>query len=133
MRRRQLLVWLEKYKSSWEQQDSKAFSELFTPDARYRETPFLEFVHGPEFRAFWEDLATKQADNRFHYEVLFSKNDQAVVHWKASTTWIASNERRVGDGIFLLTFSSDFRCTELLEWQHWQAEGMAAVKQWGVS
>lgn len=133
MRRRQLVGWLEKYKYSWEKQDPKAFSELFTPDARYRETPFLEFVQGPEFSAFWEDLATKQADNHFHYDVLFSKNDKAAVHWTASTTWLASNERRVGDGVFLLTFSADFRCRELLEWQHWQAEGAAPLKQWGVS
>jgi len=133
VRRKQLVAWLEKYRNSWEQQDSDAFANLFAADARYRETPFLEFVHGPQFRAFWEEIAEKQAANRFYYEIILTARDRAVVHWTATTTWVPTDERRAGDGIFLLTFNDDGRCKELLEWQHWQPEGLAPIKQWGVS
>jgi hypothetical protein len=133
VRRKQLEVWLEKYRKSWEQQDSETFANLFAPDARYRETPFLEFVHGPQFRAFWKEIATKQADNRFSYEIVLTARDRAVVHWTATTTWIPTDERRPGDGVFLLRFDDNGQCMELLEWQHWQPAGLAPLRQWGVS
>ena len=132
MRRKELEAWLDKYKKSWELQDSEAFVDLFTPDARYRETPFVEFVEGSDFRPFWDEIASKQADNRFHYEIILISGDRAVVHWTCTSTWLPADERRMGDGIFLLAFSSDGRCKELLEWAHWQLDGLAPRKVWGA-
>ena len=112
-------AWMDSYKRSWEKQDADAFVTLFTGDAVYRDTPFDEPFQGPDFHAVWTELATRQSDNRFDFEVMAVSGEMAFVHWWGTTTRVPSGERSKGDGMFVLYFHDDGRCRELREWQHW--------------
>jgi hypothetical protein len=115
-----LTKWLAAYKKAWEQQDADAFVNLFTTDCEYRDTPFIEPVPGSEFRAFWRALAEIQQDNHIEFEIpVPPAGNRAVVNWWAVSTRKGTMERRQGNGIFLLTFAPDGRCSDLREWQHW--------------
>ena len=48
-------AWLDGYKAAWEDGDPAAVGELFTAEATYRETPFVEPLKGNE-RALGFDL-----------------------------------------------------------------------------
>ena len=115
-----LTSWMSSYETSWETQDADLFVTLFTDDARYLDKPFTPPVDGPDFHRMWSDLATRQSDNRFEWDILGMDGDLGFVHWHATSTRTATGEQRVGDGIFMLTFAPDGRCKELREWQHWR-------------
>ena len=122
--------WLTRYKRAWENQDPDLFVTLFSDDATYRERPFMEDVHGNDFHQFWSDLATRQADNQITLEVVAVKDQTGVVNWRANSTRVASGERREGNGIFVLTFEPDGRCSRVREWQDWRRVGDPLAKGW---
>ncbi len=122
--------WLAAYKRAWEMQDADLFVTLFTPDCEYRDTPYKEPVPAPEFHAFWRALAKRQQDNRIDFEILgHASGNRAVVNWEATSTRRASGERREGNGIFVLTFAEDGRCSDVREWQHWHLVGAPLEKR----
>jgi len=121
--------WLARYKRAWETQDADLFVTLFTPACEYRDNPWIEPVPGAEFHAFWKALATIQRDNRIELTCLAVKGDLAIVNWQARYTRLPAGERRMGDGIFRLTFAPDGRVADLLEWQHWKLEGAPLEKR----
>lgn len=117
----QLKQWLDAYKQAWENQDADAFVKLFTTDCEYRSRPFTEPVPGKELHAFWRALAKQQQDNHIDSEILGkASGNRAIVNWRASYTQRGTSERREGNGIFLLAFANDGRCSNLWEWQHWR-------------
>ena len=120
----QLTDWLTAYKRAWETQDADTFVNLFTGTSEYRDTPFMEPVPHADFHAFWRALAGLQKENAIDFEVLCQSDDRAVVNWRAESTRRDTGERREGNGIFLLTFAADGRCSELREWQHWHPKGV---------
>ena len=121
--------WLAAYKKSWESQDPELFASLFSKECAYRDTPFVEPVPGAEFRAFWRALAKLQSDNHIEFEVLGLVGDRAIVNWHAFSTRTANRERREGDGIFVLSFAADGRCSDVREWQHWRIAGSPLEKR----
>lgn len=126
----QLSQWLATYKLAWEQQDPYVFVRLFTPDCEYRDHPFIEPVKGYEFQAFWRALAETQQENQIDFEILgFTPDQRAIVNWQATTTRRGTNERREGNGIFVLTFEAEGRCSDLREWQHWHPIGAPLEKR----
>ena len=126
MNRDEISAWMARYQRAWETQDTERFVSLFTADGRYLDRPFTPPVDARDFRQMWTELATRQADNQFEWDILAVEGHLAFVHWHAHSTRVASNERREGDGIFMLTFeagpdsNADWRCRELREWQHWR-------------
>ncbi|MSP87660.1 MAG: nuclear transport factor 2 family protein [Alphaproteobacteria bacterium] len=130
MDEQKLTKWLAAYKRSWEQQDADLFVKLFTPDCEYRENPFIEPVPGREFHAFWQALAQRQQDNRIEFEILGpASGNRAVVNWMATSTRRETQERRQGNGIFLLTFDAAGLCSDLREWQHAHPVGAPLEKR----
>lgn len=126
----QLSRWLAAYKRSWETQDPDAFVQLFTLDCEYRDTPFIEPVNGREFHAFWRALAEIQQDNHIDFEILgFASGNRAIVNWHATSTRRGTGECREGDGIFVLTFDAEGRCSDVREWQHWHPVGAPLEKR----
>lgn len=122
--------WLATYKTSWETQDADLFVTLFTPDCEYRDTPWIEPVPGREFHAFWRALAKIQQDNHIELQILGpASGDRVVVNWQARSTRRGIGERREGNGIFVLTFAHDGRCSDVREWQHWRAVGAPLEKR----
>ena len=125
-----LTEWLGAYKRAWETQDADLFVKLFTPDCEHRDRPYVEPVPGKEFHAFWRALAERQRDNHIDFEILgFGSKNRAIVNWQAVSTRVATGERREGNGIFVLTFAGDDRCSDLREWQHWRLLGAPLEKR----
>ena len=122
MKTQDLMRWLDSYKYAWENQDPDTFVKLFTPDCEYRDNPFIEPVPGKQFHAFWSALAKIQQDNHIDLEFLgWTSENRAMVNWQAQSTKRGTSERREGNGVFLLRFTEHGRCSDVLEWQHWQA------------
>jgi len=76
---------LERYKQAWERRDPAAAKALFSPDARYQETPFDEEMRGAEAIAqYWERETSRQRDVHFSADLLAISGAIAVAHWRAS-------------------------------------------------
>ncbi|WP_159587783.1 nuclear transport factor 2 family protein [Chelativorans xinjiangense] len=115
--------WLSGYKHSWEKQDADAFVSLYTDNAVYIDRPFSKPVEARDFHRFWSDLATRQAENRIDFELLGICADRAFANFEATYLRVKTDERRAGNGIFILDFDDAMRCTKLREWQHWYSLG----------
>lgn len=116
----QLGGWLDLYGRAWEEADPDAAAELFAEEATYRETPFSEVMRGREaIRAYWQQIPDHQRDIRFEHDVV--SVSPAVVRWRASYVRRRDGERVDLDGVFLLAFDPENRCSSLLEW--WHADG----------
>lgn len=110
--------WLDAYGRAWESRDPEAVAELFSDDATYQETPFLEPMRGRSaIREYWA-LKVERAQERpqFSFEILTVSGNTGIAHWQASFVRIASRAKVKLDGIFLLTFDPDNRCRQLREW-----------------
>lgn len=109
--------WLDAYGRAWETRDPDAAVELFAEDASYRETPFDEPMRGREaIRRYWSQVPEHQRDIEFGYEVLSAR--PALARWWASYIAVALGEPTKLDGIFLLEFDPEGRCSSLREWWH---------------
>jgi hypothetical protein len=122
--------WLTSYVRSYVDENSDAFVSLFTTDATYRETPYMEPVHAKDFRAFWDDLAKRSTRRAMQWRIFHIEEDWALVNWKATNSRRGSGELREGDGVFLLHFAADGRCRSVSEWQHWHVLGAPLEKGW---
>jgi len=110
--------WLDAYGHAWETRDPQAIAELFTEEATYQETPFVEPMRGrAAIREYWMNAVVRtQQQIRFGYEILAVAGDSCIAHWWASFIRVATQARVKLDGIFLLTFTSGGLCRELREW-----------------
>lgn len=116
----QLRGWLDLYGRAWEQADPDVAAGLFAEDATYRETPFSEIVRGRDaIRAYWHQVPDRQREIRFEHDVV--SVSPAVVRWRASYERKRDGRRVRLDGVFLLEFDAENRCSSLLEW--WHADG----------
>jgi uncharacterized protein (TIGR02246 family) len=117
----QLRGWLDLYGRAWEQADPDAVAELFTENATYRETPFSEVMEGREaIREYWRQIPETQRDIRFEADVV--SVSPAAARWRTSYVKKRTDERVTLDGVFLLGFDAENRCSSLLEWWHADAE-----------
>lgn len=117
----QLRGWLDLYGRAWERADPDAVVGLFTEDASYRETPFSEVMRGREaIREYWREIPETQREIRFEADIL--SVSPAVVRWRAGYVKKRTDERVTLDGVFLLEFDAENRCSALQEWWHADAE-----------
>jgi len=117
MTRDEFKTWLDAYDRAWESRDAKAAADVFTEDAAYQETPFVEPMRGrAEILAYWSHVANSQEQIRFEYKILAVTEEIGIAHWWASFTRIPDKTRVDLDGIFVITLGSDGRCTFLREW-----------------
>jgi ketosteroid isomerase-like protein len=118
-------AWCNSFCRAWEQQDTDAILSIFTDHAVFRESPFEPPEVGREnMRRAWDELSEMQRDNRMDCEVLATWNSSGIARWKASYTRAKDGVFRELDGIILCHFSTDGRCTELLEWRHARDNGV---------
>jgi len=111
--------WLAGYEQAWETRDAGRAAELFTADARYQEMPFDAPKIGQSgIRDYWSMVTADQRDIDFRAEIIAVDGPTGVAHWSATFTAISSGARVELDGMFVLTFDSAGRCTELREWWH---------------
>lgn len=71
-----------RYAAAWETGDADAILALFTPDARYRSSPFREPHQGHGgIRAYWQRAAGKQTNTRVHIGAPLVSGERAGIEW----------------------------------------------------
>ncbi len=112
-------AWLADYEQAWEKRDADAAAALFAEGAHYYETPYAEPFTGPDgVRAYWQKVTADQREVDFTWEIISEAPEATVAHWTARFD-LASQDITVElDGVFVLRFDDQGRCTELREWWH---------------
>ena len=68
--------WLEAYGRAWEARDSEAAASLYTDEATYQITPFLEPMRGrASLRDYWAHVAATEMQIQFEFEILAVQKD----------------------------------------------------------
>ena len=111
--------WLAGYERAWEARDAARAAELFTPNASYHEMPFDAPKAGQAgIREYWSSVTADQRDIDFKSQVVAVNGQTGVAHWSATFTAASTGARVELDGMFVLTFDANGRCSELREWWH---------------
>ena len=120
MKNEQFTPWLQAYGEAWEQGDPDAIIKLFSPDAMYFETPFVDPLVGQTaLYDYWTRGAQdSQTDITFSAIPLFVSKHQGFAHWQASFTRKSTGRHVHLDGILLAQFDENLLCTEFKEWWH---------------
>ncbi len=118
MNRESFKSWLDAYGRAWETRDPKAVGELFTENATYQETPFVDPLRGRSaIREYWsQKVERSQEQIQFGCDILAVMEKTGIAHWRTSFVRIPSKAKVKLDGIFVLTFDAENRCQALREW-----------------
>jgi ketosteroid isomerase-like protein len=112
-------AWLEAYGTAWESKETSAFVRLFSPDVTYHWTPFDAPQEGREQLAeAFESAIARQKNIAFGSTVLAIDGRRALAHWRCSFERSESERRVQLDGIFLIEFGDERKCTLFREWWH---------------
>ena len=107
--------WMEAYKAAWISNVPSEVAALFTEDAVYAVSPFAEPWTGrDEIVRRW--VAGIRQDVDMTYEVLSVQEDKAIIHWHVFTRNVGDPVRVEYDGVLVVRFAPDGRCSEHREW-----------------
>ena len=126
----ELADWIEGYRRAWVERDPQAAAALFTEDASYRSSPFVEPNLGQEgVVAYWTGATSTQADVEVEMgEPLVDGNHAAVEWW---TRMRADGEEITLVGCLLLRFAPDGRCEDLREYWNYESGRLPPHEGWG--
>ena len=114
-----LTRWLDGYRAAWENRDPDRAASLFTDNATYQETPYDKPFEGPAgVREYWANVTRDQRNVKFEYQVIAVSGNTGIAHWSAKFESAPSGAPVGLDGIFVLDFAPDGRCSRLREWWH---------------
>lgn len=113
-----LKAWLDAYGRAWATRDPQAVGKLFSEDATYQETPFVEPMRGREAIVdYWlQKVKNRQQNPQFGCQVLAVNEYVGIARWQASFIRVSTKKPVNLDGIFLLRFGEDNLCHALEEW-----------------
>ena len=125
-----LADWVEGYRRAWVERDPQAAAALFTEDASYRSSPFVEPNLGQEgVVAYWTGATSTQADVEVEMgEPLVDGNHAAVEWW---TRMRADGDEITLVGCLLLRFAADGRCEDLREYWNYESGRLPPHEGWG--
>lgn len=113
--------WLDAYRQAWENRNPEAATALFTENGTYQVTLFLEPMSGRKaIFEYWSEVARKEEDITFGYEILAANPELNIARWSASFVIVPPGLQTKLDGIFLISLDGQGRCTSLQEWWHKQ-------------
>lgn len=116
--------WMDAYGKASAENDAIASAELFSPDARYFETPFDEPMVGRKaIYQYWLNGAKTLNDKNSSYEILSVRDNIGISRWQSRFTDIKSGRRFELDCLFVVEFDDDDRCSVFREWWHLRADG----------
>jgi hypothetical protein len=117
MDRKGFEAWLEAYGRAWQSNDPEEVAALFE-DAAYHPNPFGEPWRGRQAIVdAWVEDPESQDDVGFRHEVLAVAETIGIARWWVSyIRHVPATIRVEGDGIFMVTFDREGRCTEFREW-----------------
>ena len=114
-----LTHWLEGYREAWQTRNPERAAGLFTEDATYQETPYdTPFAGAKGVHDYWADVTRDQRNVRFDFQVLAVTGRTGIAHWSAKFDSAPTGAPVGLDGIFVLDFAADGRCSRLREWWH---------------
>jgi SnoaL-like domain len=119
MTRTDLAFWLEAYCRAWMNRDPGAAVELYAENATYQDTPFSPPMRGRHaILNYWNNVARTQEEIRAECQIIALAEGLGFAHWHASFVRLPMRIRLELDGIFVLAFDTQNRCTALREWWH---------------
>ena len=106
---------MEAYRAAWISNVPNQVAALFTEDAIYSVSPFTEpWIGRDEIVRRW--VAGIQQDVELTYDVLAVDGDRAIIHWHVFTRNVDDPVRVEYDGVLVVRFAPDGRCSEHSEW-----------------
>jgi len=127
----ELADWIEGYRRAWEEKDSDLVVTLFTEDASYRSSPFLEPNLGHEgIRAYWGRVTSSQSRVEVRMGEPVSAGNVVAVEWWA-TMDVADEGAVTLPGCLLLQLAPDGRCFDLREYWNVQEGRVSPHAGWG--
>ena len=118
MTRQEFQQWLETYLRRQELRDATVVRELFAEDGIYWWGPFCPPRHGVE--AIYEhhrNALSHQSDIKYEYEIL-ATTEKLVARFHLTLHEQIPNEPNTYDGIFVIQFNKERKCTLFEEWYH---------------
>lgn len=114
-------TWMDRYGKASEDSDPKGAAELFTQNAVYYETPFDDPMigHNTIYR-YWGEAAQYLKDVQFSYEILAVAGNLGIALWQAKFVSVKSGNHVALDGVFLVEFDEQGKCSRFREWWHRQ-------------
>ncbi len=122
MDREQVTAWVDGYVRAWRAADVTAVATLFTPEIRYRRSPYEEPEVGQAaVRAFWAD----DEDEPFTVaaEPVAVEGRDAVVRLEVRYGDPVRQEYR---DLWVLRFADDGRVVDFEEWAYWPGKPYTA-------
>jgi hypothetical protein len=113
--------WMDMYGKACEDSDPRVAAELFAQNAEYYETPFDDpMVDQDAIYRHWSEASQALKDVRFSYEILAVKGNLGIALWQGKSVSVKSGNHVALDGVFLVEFDEQQRCTVFREWWHRQ-------------
>ena len=123
MDRDDVMRWVDQYESVWRSGDLAAVEQLFTPDARYRSSPYEPSVVGHDaIKAFWLDDEDGEIFTMQAAPVAVDGSD-AVVRLEVRYGDPLRQEYR---DLWVLRFADDGRVEDFEEWAYWPGKPYSA-------
>jgi ketosteroid isomerase-like protein len=114
-----LVAWLDAYGEAWESRDADKAATLFSSDSTYQVTPYEEPHRGPDgVRQYWAGVTENQRNVQFEHEPLSINGNTGIAHWSAQFDIDPDGPHLELNGIFVLKFDQDGKCSQLREWWH---------------
>jgi hypothetical protein len=110
--------WVERYFQAWQSNNPDDIAALFSEQAVYEYGPFSTPSYGREaIVASWIANPDAQEDVRYTCEAVAVQGNTGVAHWHVSYRTAGEAQTRTEmDGILLLEFDQDLRCSLHREW-----------------
>jgi hypothetical protein len=113
--------WMDMYGKACEDSDPKAAAELFAQNAEYYETPFDDPMVGQDaIYQYWSEASHTLKDVQFSYEILAVEGNLGIALWQGKSVSVRSGNHVALDGVFLVEFDEQQKCTMFREWWHRQ-------------
>ena len=113
--------WLASYGRAWTTRNPEAAAALYSEDAAYQVTPFVEPLRGrTKIHEYWTGVSRTEERVQFDYEILAVTEEHGIARWWASFVIAPPGIETKLDGIFMISLDSVGRCQSLREWWHKQ-------------
>ncbi len=122
MTRDEVMSWVAAYEQGWHDEDLASVERLFTPEARYRPSPYDESLVGHDaIKSFWLDDADKVFT--MSAEPVAVEGRDAVVRVKVLYGDPVTQEYL---DLWVLRFAEDGRVEDYEEWAYWPGKSYSA-------
>jgi hypothetical protein len=113
--------WMDMYGKACEDSDPRVAAELFAQNAEYYEIPFDDPMVGQDaIYRYWSGVSQALRDVQFAYEILAVKGNLGIALWQGRSVSVKSGNHGALDGVFLVEFDEQDKCTIFREWWHRQ-------------